>query len=116
MSSSRSNQGRPFDDSSSSIMTGTFNKEAWVKEFTGYFNTMRKRNPDYNHPNIEWMRLGFSQILLDSATLSHDIKVTVKNAVADIVGSPIADLKKKLDEYTKCHSVTEINSRQVTLN
>ena len=121
MSSNMSEQDRPSGGDSCSIMTGTFNREAWVKEFMDYLNTMRESSPDHNHPSLEWVRLGFSQISLDPdqsavASLPPDINIAVRSAVANIVDGPIADLRKKLDKHTKHHSVNEVNSRQITLN
>ena len=119
MSSSRSGLSRPSGEDSRPIARGTFNGEAWVEEFTYYLNTMKERNPDLKHPSWEWVRLGFSQILLDSnqlAVISLPQDVNVKSAVADVVSSPISDLRKQLDEHTKHHSVNKVNSRQITLN
>ena len=94
----------------------TFDKEGWLKGLTDYLKTMRERNPDFNHPGIDWMQLGFSHISFDfdqsdPAILFQDINIIVTNVVADKVGSPMADMRKKLDEHTKHHSVTEIISK-----
>ena len=100
---------------------GLSDKEAWVREFNNYLTTMRERTPYINHPSMEWISNGFSMILLNqnqlaATSLPPGIPVTVRDMVADVVTQPIADMRKKLEEHTKRHSVNEVNSRQFTLN
>ena len=81
-----------------------------------YLNTMRERNPDFNHPTVELISSVLLQILLDPnqsaiTSLPPDVSVAVKDAVSDIVSRPIFDLQRKLYKHTKWHSVNEVNSR-----
>ena len=106
MSNSRSDQDRPSDEGSRPIMTGTFDREALVKEFMDYLNSMRESNPNHNHPSLEWVSFGFSHILLDLdqssiAPLPPDFSIALKNAVADVVSGSIADLRRKLYKHKK---------------
>ena len=96
-------------------------KEAWVRKFNNYLTTMRERTQDINHPSMEWISNRFSMISLNqnqSATMSlpPDVSVTVRDVVTDVLTQPITDMRKKLEEHTKRHSVNEVNSRQWQFN
>ena len=43
------------------------------------------------------------------------MSVTVRDVVTNVVTQPITDMRKKLEEHTKTHSV-EVNLRQCQLN
>ena len=91
-------------------------KEAWVDSLKSYLTIMKERAPDINHPSLKWITQGFSMISLNqnqSATISlpPDVSVTVRDVVTDVVTQPIANMRKKLEEHTKRHSVNEVNSR-----
>ena len=82
---------------------------------------MRERTSDINHPSMEWISNGFSMISLNqnqsaATSLPPDVSVTVRDMVTGVVTQPITDMRKKLGEHTKRHSVNEVNYQQWALN
>ena len=78
---------------------------------------MRERTPDINHPSMEWISNGLSKISLNqnqsaATSLPPNVSVAVRDMVTNVITQPIADMRKKLEEHTKRHSVNEANSRQ----
>ena len=79
-----------MEDDKRPIITGHWDKEAWVTELKNYVTTIKERYLDAEHPPVEWLSAGISMILLDqgqsaAATPMQSGIATVRNMVQDNV-------------------------------
>ena len=65
--------------------------------------------------------MGFYQVSLDldqstAAPLPQSINAAVRSVITDIIGSPLANIRKTTYEHTKHNTVVEVDSWQLNLN
>ena len=89
-------------------------KEAWVRRFKGYVETMRTSFPGASHPTDNWLKEGlklFSSGQNSSAAGSSSAQLDI-DSVRD---QKLERLERTLEEHTKRNTTVKLRARQYYL-
>ena len=73
----------------------------FVKTLKSYLTAMQEKSPDDDHPTMEWLTTGFSQLALvqnRSVTASPELGST--NAIKDFISRKLQAMQARLDRYS----------------
>ena len=88
-----------------------------VKTLKSYLTAMQEKSPEDNHPTMDWLNRGFSQLaLVQNRPVTVLPELGSTEAVKEFISRKLQAMQEKVDRHSSSQLIKDIHWRQIQLD